>query len=199
MSTYVCAFIFSYEQSSVLEHCDGAQPPAATLWNAWLLFLILYLSHPKACNNCPWNIFLPVEYPSTHREKSTLEKKKSSDIGCLWHKTIFISTLDGKKRILTISKRLFVLVPCPPRHGRGFCQTVPDAGAESPFSGRREGGKCFLKSLGTQPLVLRHPLLLWKLYYLQFWIELNYSPCERQGQRVMWEIPSYPIGRPDIA
>ena len=170
-------------------------------WNAWLLFFILSLSPNQACNNCFGNLFLPAEHPSRHTYNSSSEKKKkkSSHIGSLWQKTIFINTPDGKKWILTISTRLFVLVPCPRGHGQGSGQTVHQAGAESWFPGRRELAKCFPKSLGTQALVPRHPWLLWRLYYLQFWIELNYSPCERQGQWVMWEIHSYPIGHWNIA
>lgn len=194
----VPSFFFSYEQSSVLERCFEGQSPAATLGMPDFYFSFFpfhRIQHATIVSEtfpCQLNSLL-----DTHQRVA--EKKKNLHISDAYDKTIFVNTLDGEKWILTISKRLSVLVPRPRRHGRGGGRAVCPAGAESRGPGRRGIAKCFPKSLGAQALVHRHLWLLWSLYYLQFWIELNYSPCERQGQRVMWETHSYPIGHRDLA
>ena len=195
---YVPSFFFSYEQSSVLERCFEGQSPAATLGMPDFYFSFFpfhRIQHATIVSEtfpCQLNSLL-----DTHQR--VVKKKKNLHISDAYDKTIFVNTLDGEKWILTVSKRLSVLVPRPRRHGSGDGRTVCPAGAESRGPGRRGRAKCFPKSLGTQALVHRHLWLLWSLYYLQFWIELNYSPCERQGQRVMWETHSYPIGNRDLA
>lgn len=148
----MCAFIFffSYEQSSVLERCFEGQSPAATLGMPDFYFSFFpfhRIQHATIVSEtfpCQLNSLL-----DTHQRVA--QKKKNLHISDAYDKTIFVNTLDREKWILTISKRLSVLVPRPWRHGRGGGQTVCPAGAESWGPGRRGIAKCF-----QSPSELRH-------------------------------------------
>lgn len=193
----VPSFFFSYEQSSVLERCFEGQSPAATLGMPDFYFSFFpfhRIQHATIVSEtfpCQLNSLL-----DTHQRVA--EKKKSSHIGCLWQN--YFRQHTGRREMDTHHFQTVICAgsssPEARQRRRPGCLSCR---CRVPGPGRRGIAKCFPKSLGAQALVHRHLWLLWSLYYLQFWIELNYSPCERQGQRVMWETHSYPIGHRDLA
>lgn len=190
---------FSSEQSSVPEHCSKVQPPAAPLGMPDFYFSFFIFNQIKHATivletfSCQLNTLL-----YTHKrgapKKPHLHILDAYDIKLL-------------EPVPWMERNVYLQF-----QNAYLCSFLVPGGTAAALAGRslmqvqnpwfQEGGReqsVFPKSLGTQALVPRHSLLLWKPYYLQFWIELNYSPCERQGQWVTWEIHSYPIGHWDTA
>lgn len=160
---------FPYEQSNVLEQCPSAEPPAATLQKAWLFFFNSLSFTQESMQQMLLECFPALWLPFKLHIKEFPDK--SSNILCFWQKTIWISTLDGKKCILTISMLLLAVVPHACRQSRGFSPGW-GAGAESCLLAQ-EAGEAFPKVPRNSATCTQASLLLWKPYYLQFWIELN--------------------------
>lgn len=162
VSTYVCAFIFSYEQSSVLERCFSS--PAATLGMPDFYFSFFPFHRIQHAT------IVSETFPASwiiHTDTHQSVRKKSS-YGLAWQ--LFSSTLDERNGCC-ISKRLSVLVPRPWRARQRRWPGCLSCRCRVPGSRREGDSQVFPKSLGTQ--ALGAPGISgssWSLYYLQFWV-----------------------------
>jgi hypothetical protein len=86
---------------------------------------------------------------------------RSSNIWLFWQKTIWIGNTWQKEMYTYNFKMVIGSNSLSPEAEQGLFPVLSLTQVQKPWSPRwRKAEKCFIKSLGTRPLVLRHPWLL---------------------------------------